>query len=295
MPCKCSYTMCNFQWMGCERAKYAGFSAVEVSEKQFGNFTGLSSGSRSCVHKMHFSRHLHLSDSGACGKNSRIVLKITVHQMLPWFQSILDLAPTWRCSMRWNCRNNTIPEVLSFFKSARCNFCCFRRGCAQNFGRLCDLIQCIFVRIMKRRRPIEWNKTQSLGQQKLLEPACLFHALQVPSDTKCNFWMEGLWSSEVLWFVHQTLPWFQLILYLAPTEQWCCSMWSNCHCRNTCVQFLRFCHFSKAHVAISAASEEAAHRILAVSAISAERDSAFRSAEAGLCCFKAVLQIEKQR
>ena len=42
------------------------------------------------------------------------VWKIIVHQMLPWFQSILDLAPTWRCSMRWNCRNNTIPEVLSF-------------------------------------------------------------------------------------------------------------------------------------------------------------------------------------
>ena len=57
--------------------------------------------------------------------------------------------------------------------------------------------------------------------------------------------MEGLWTSEVLWFVHQTLPWFQLMLYLAPTEQWCCSMRSNCHCRNKCIQFLRFCHFFK--------------------------------------------------
>ena len=224
-----------------------------------------------------------------------------VHQTLPWFQLILYLAPTeqWCCSMWSNChcRNTCVqfPRFCHFLKSESCKLCSFRRGCAQNFGWLCDLIQCIFVRIMKRRRPIEWNKTQSLGQQKLLEPACLFHALQVPSDTKCNFWMDGLWSSEVLWFVHQTLPWFQLILYLAPTEQWCCSTWSNCHCRNTCVQFLRFCHFAKAHVAISAASEEAAHRILAVSAISAERDSAFGSAEAGLCCFKAVLQIEKQR
>ena len=99
-----------------------------------------SAGSRSCVHKMHFLRHLHLSDSGACGKNPRIVRKITVHQMLPW----------WRCSMRWNCRNRTIPEVLSFFQkrklqgvqlqnrlftkfrlaldstSISCKLCCFR-------------------------------------------------------------------------------------------------------------------------------------------------------------------------
>ena len=55
-------------------------------------------------------------------KNPRIVLKIRiVHQMLPWFQLILYLAPTeqWRCSMRWNCRSCTIPEVLSFSQKRR--------------------------------------------------------------------------------------------------------------------------------------------------------------------------------
>ena len=116
------------------------------------------------------------------------------------------------------------------------------------------------------------DNVKGLMKRLAVSRSCLnqlvYSMLCMSSDTKCNFWMEGLWSSEVLWFVHQTLPWFQLISYLAPTEQWCCSMRSNCHCRNTCVQFLRFCHFSKAHVAISAASEEAAHRILADSVIS---------------------------
>ena len=46
---------------------------------------------------------------------------IIVHQMLPWFQLILYLAPTeqWRCSTRWNCRSCTIPEVLSFLQKRK--------------------------------------------------------------------------------------------------------------------------------------------------------------------------------
>ena len=119
------------------------------------------------------------------------------------------------------------------------------------------------------------------------------------------------------------LPWFQSILDLTPTEQWRCSLPSKYNYRSKGIQFLRFCHFypkcklqvggwEQAVHKVSAGFGRVCHaykhklqvvllqsrlmdKVLAVSAISAERDSAFRSAEAGLCCFKAVLQIEKQR
>ena len=160
---------------------------------------------------------------------------------------------------------HTIPEVLSFFQKRKLQFLLLQKRLRTEFWLT---LWSYSMHFCQDHEEEETDRVEQNSVVKLLEPAWLFHALQVSSDTKCNFWMEGLWSSEVLWFVHQTLPWFQLMLYLAPTEQWCCSMRSNCHCRNKCIQFLRFCHFSKAHVAISAASEEAAHRILADSVIS---------------------------
>ena len=82
------------------------------------------------------------------------------------------------------------------FESISCKLCCFRTGlctklCLSRWNKTQRLVllklayaaskQCrkSGSLIIKGRRLREWNKTQCLGQQKLLEPACLFHALQV--------------------------------------------------------------------------------------------------------------------
>ena len=55
------------------------------------------------------------------------------------------------------------------------------------------------------------------------------------------------------------------------------------------------CHAYKHKSQVVLLQSRLVDKVLAVSVISAERDSAFRSAEAGPCCFKAVSQIKKQR
>ena len=214
MPCKCSYTMCNFQWMGCERAKYAGFSAVEVSEKQFGNFTGLSAGSRSCVHKMHFSR-------GICTwaivvlveKSPRIVLKIAVHQMLPMISmSILDLAPTWCCSMWSNChcRNTcgTIPEVLSFSQKRKLQFLLLqKRLCTEFWPSLWSHGNAFLSAIMKCLLfgdTIECLEQNSVvGSAEAAWTSLFIPCLASPQRYEVQLlqW-RGCEAVEVLWFVH---------------------------------------------------------------------------------------------
>ena len=71
-------------------------------KKQFGNSNGLSAASRPRVHKMCFSRHLHLSDSGVCGHSLGYCLENNCSSNAAMISIDFRLAPTeqWRCSLR---------------------------------------------------------------------------------------------------------------------------------------------------------------------------------------------------
>ena len=122
------------------------------------------------VSQLYFSKSLSLKPRGAFS-NRDVTPKVTSFpfvcqacslqtDMQNWHQHI-DRHCVTNGFLNWRARQtlpfrfctHTIPEVLSLFQKRKLQFLLLRTGCAQNFGWLCDLIQCIFVRIMKSRRP----------------------------------------------------------------------------------------------------------------------------------------------